>query len=131
LINRARGGSIEHKISAKKDTDDILTHPHSENKHPMTQYDRRFITVAANHFQVWGEEGLISRYTVPKATHIPEKFLGVYMGASPWLVNFQRRLNPPSFRNFRKHLTLLPLEISEKSREETKIVTAEFDLLSA
>jgi hypothetical protein len=38
----------------------------------------------------------------------------------PWPVNFRRRFIPPLFGNFLKHLTLLPSEISEKSREEIK-----------
>ncbi len=63
------------------------------------------------------------RYTVPKAAHISEKYLGVYMGASPLAGKFP-------FRNFRKHLTLLPSEISEKSRGKTKIILAGINLLT-
>jgi hypothetical protein len=36
----------------------------------------------------------------------------------PWPVNFRRGFNPSPFGNFLKHLTLLPLEISEKSKEK-------------
>jgi hypothetical protein len=46
----------------------------------------------------------------------------------PWLVNFLRQFNPSHFGDFRKDLTLLPSEISEKPRENTKIISAGFDL---
>jgi hypothetical protein len=61
-------------------------------------------------------------YTVPKAAHISEKCLRVYMGASP-LAGKLPKPNPPPFGNFQKHLTLLPSKISEKSGEKTKIQT--------
>jgi hypothetical protein len=48
----------------------------------------------------------------------------------PWPVNFRRRVNPPPFGNFRKHLTHLPSEISDKSREEMKIFYIGFHQLT-
>ncbi len=48
-----------------------------------------------------------------------------------WPVNFRRRFNPSPFGNFRKYLTLLPSEISEKSRGKTKIILGEFDPLTS
>ncbi len=38
-----------------------------------------------------------------------------------WQVNFRRHFDPPLFGNFRKHLTLLPSEISKKIRDGTKV----------
>jgi hypothetical protein len=73
-----------------------------------------------------------SSYTVLKAAHISEKYLRVYMGASPLagkflkavypfsLRKFPKAFNPSPFGNFLKHLILLPSEISEKSREDKK-----------
>jgi hypothetical protein len=41
------------------------------------------------------------QYTVPKAAHISEKYLGVYMGESP-LAGVRRRFKPSPFRKFPK-----------------------------
>jgi hypothetical protein len=49
------------------------------------------------------------------------------MEASPLASKFLRRFNPSPLGNFRKHLTLLPSEISEKSRDKKKIISAGFD----
>jgi hypothetical protein len=50
------------------------------------------------------------------------------MGASPLAGKFRRQFNPSLSGNFRKDLTLLPSEISEKPKEKTKIISAGFDL---
>ncbi len=75
---------------------------------------------------------MCTRYTVPKITHT------VFSGNAsecrwehdPWQINFRRRFNPSPSRNFWKHLTHFPSEISKKSREEKKNSTV-FNLLSS
>jgi hypothetical protein len=59
---------------------------------------------------------------IPRSVYIWEQV--------PWPVYFRRRFNPSLFRNFPKHITLLPSEISKKSREEKKVGLAGFTLLT-
>ncbi len=70
-------------------------------------------------------------YTVPKAAHISEKYLGVYMGASPLAGKFLKAVYPFSLQKVPKafNSTVLPSEISEKSREEKKVISARFNPL--
>ncbi len=62
--------------------------------------------------QTWGIPRVVKKqevrvvvdenYTVPKATHVSEKCLGVYMGASPLASKFPKAVQPSSFRKFLK-----------------------------
>jgi hypothetical protein len=81
------------------------------------------------------EEGQVSDHYMYKPSQKQRIFLRNALECIweqvPWPVNFRRRFNPPLFGNFQKHLTLLPSEISEKSREEIKNFAAGFNPLTA
>jgi hypothetical protein len=53
------------------------------------------------------------------------------MGASLLAGKFPKAVYPPPFGNFRKHLTHLPSEISEKFREEITKISTGFDFLTS